>query len=42
MPKEIHNKLAKQARKMGMKGKKKDAYIYGTLNKLKKKYGVIK
>ena len=41
MPKEIHDKLVKQARKKGLKGKRKNAYIYGTLQKLKKKYGVV-
>mgnify|MGYP001577747363 CR=1 FL=1 len=41
MPKEIHDKLAKQARKKGFKGKRADKYIYGTLAKLRKKYGVM-
>ena len=37
MPKPIHNKLEKQANKKGLKGDRKNAYIYGTLNKLKGK-----
>ena len=41
MPKALEDKLKKQARKKGFKGKRKDAYIYGTLAKLKKK-GYIK
>lgn len=36
MPKEIHDRLAKQAKKKGLKGKKKGAYIYGTLAKIEK------
>jgi hypothetical protein len=34
MPKKVENKLAKQANKEGLKGKSKQAYIYGTMNKL--------
>ena len=37
MPKELHRKLAKQARKKGLKGKRRKAYIYGTMNKVKKR-----
>lgn len=37
MPKKIHDALKKQARKMGLLGDRRDAYIYGTLSKLKKK-----
>lgn len=37
MPKKIHDKLKKTAKKKGLKGKKADAYIYGTLNKIEKK-----
>lgn len=42
MPKEMHDKLAREAEKKGLKGKKKAAYIYGTLHKIeggKKKKG---
>ena len=36
MPKWLHNKLASAARKKHLKGKRKKAYIYGTMNKIKK------
>lgn len=36
MPKAIHDKLAKLARKEGLKGDSFDAYVYGTLAKIKK------
>jgi hypothetical protein len=35
MPKALEDKLKKQARKKGMKGKKADKYVYGTMQKLK-------
>lgn len=40
MPKEIHNKLAKQARKKGLTGKQYDKYVYGTMAQIeqRKKY----
>lgn len=34
MPKAAENKLRKEAEKKGLKGARKDAYIYGTLRKL--------
>lgn len=37
MPKALHRKLAKQASKQGLKGKSRDAYVYGTLKKVEKK-----
>jgi len=37
MPKELHRKLEKEAEKKGLKGKRKDAYVYSVLNKVKKK-----
>jgi hypothetical protein len=37
MPKAIHDKLAKEAASKGLKGERKNAYIYGTLNKIEKK-----
>ena len=37
MPKALHDKLARQARKQGLTGKRKDAYVYGTLNRIEKK-----
>lgn len=33
MPKELEKKLSKLAIKKNLKGKQKDAYIYGTLRK---------
>jgi len=33
MPKKLHRKLEKQARKKRLKGKRRDAYIYGTMQK---------
>jgi hypothetical protein len=36
MPKKEEAKLKKQARKKGLKGERADAYVYGTLNKIKK------
>jgi len=39
MPKKIHDKLAKQARKKGLSGKAKDRFIYGTMKKIEKKRG---
>jgi len=37
MPKKIHDKLAKQARKKGLSGKAKDRYVYGTMSRIEKK-----
>lgn len=37
MPKKIEEKLIKEAKKKGLKGKRRDAYIYGTLKKIEKK-----
>ena len=36
MPKKLHNKLVKSARKRGLTGERRDAYIYGTLGKANK------
>lgn len=36
MPKELHDTLAHQAAKKGLKGDRKDAYVYGTMNKIEK------
>jgi hypothetical protein len=33
MPKALHDKLAKQAAAQGLKGDRKDAYVYGTMRK---------
>jgi hypothetical protein len=37
MPKKMHERLEKQAHKKGLKGERKDAYVYGTMNKAKGK-----
>ena len=37
MPKELHRRLNKQASKKGLSGQRKRAYVYGTLNKTKKR-----
>jgi hypothetical protein len=34
MPAAAHRALEKEAKKKGLKGKRKDAYVYGTLNKI--------
>jgi len=36
MPKALHRKLARQATKQGLRGERRDAYIYGTMNKIEK------
>ena len=37
MPKREHAKIAKAADKLGLRGKKRDAYIYKTLNLIKER-----
>jgi hypothetical protein len=37
MPKKMHDALARQAAKKGLTGKRKDAYVYGTMAKAAKK-----
>lgn len=34
MPKLIHDKLVREALDKGLKGKRKNAYVYGTLSKI--------
>ena len=36
MPKELHDKLKRQAKKKGLKGKRAEKYVYGTLQKVEK------
>ena len=36
MPKAAHLALIKEAKKKGLKGKRKNTYIYGTLRKIEK------
>ena len=38
MPKALEDKLKKEARKKGLKGERFDAYVYGTMAKIKE-YG---
>jgi hypothetical protein len=37
MPKELHQKLAREASKKGLTGARRNAYIYGTLARIKKR-----
>jgi hypothetical protein len=37
MPKKAHRKLVSAAKKRGLRGERKKAYIYGTLRKLDSK-----
>lgn len=37
MPKKLEKSLMRRAGEMGLKGERKDAYVYGTLSKVKKK-----
>lgn len=37
MPKKLHKALARQASKKGLKGERRNAYVYGTLKKVEKK-----
>jgi hypothetical protein len=37
MPKELHRKLEHEAEKKGLKGERKDRYVYGTMKEIKKK-----
>lgn len=34
MPKKEHARLLRRAKKLGLTGKRKDAYVYGTLHKI--------
>lgn len=36
MPKALHDKLAREARRKGLKGERRDAYVYGTLARIEK------
>jgi len=36
MPKKLHEKLLREAKKKGLSGKRLDAYVFGTLEKIKK------
>jgi hypothetical protein len=39
MPAKLHRALKRAAAKKGLKGKRKNAYIYGTLKKVGKRTG---
>jgi hypothetical protein len=36
MPKKMEQSLMKRAREMGLKGERKNAYVYGTMAKMEK------
>jgi len=36
MPKKLHDQLARQAAKKGLKGDRRDAYVYGTMAHIEK------
>jgi hypothetical protein len=37
LPKKLHQKLARQAKKQGLTGERKNAYVFGTMAKVEKK-----
>lgn len=37
MPKKLEKKLIAEAKKKGLAGNRKDAYVYGTIQKIEKK-----
>jgi len=37
MPKKLEKKLIAEAKKKGLTGNRKDAYVYGTIQKIEKK-----
>lgn len=37
MPKAVHDRLLKEARKKGLTGKRKNAYVYGTLQRIEQR-----
>lgn len=38
MPKALHRKLEREASAKGLKGRRRDAYVYGTLAKVERKH----
>jgi len=36
MPKALHDKLRREAKKKGLTGERANAYVYGTMNKVEK------
>lgn len=39
MPKKMEQSLMRRAAEMGLKGERKDAYVYGTMAKMEKEKG---
>jgi len=37
MPKKLHEKLLREAKKKGLSGKRLDAYVFGTMQKIEKR-----
>lgn len=37
MPKKMHQKLLLSAKRLGLKGERKSAYVYGTMRKVEEK-----
>jgi len=37
MPKKLHKKLERQASKIGLTGKQKEKFVYGTLGKVERR-----
>ena len=37
MPKKLHRALSRSARKKGLKGRRRNAYVYGTMAKIKRR-----
>lgn len=40
MPEKLHRELTAQARKKGLSGPRRDAYVFGTMNRIKKRQGL--
>jgi len=38
MPKKLHDRLSREARRKGLTGEKFDAYVYGTMNKIESRH----
>lgn len=38
MPKALHDRLERQARKLSLTGDRHDAYLYGTMDRIEKKH----
>ena len=40
MPEKLHRELSPRAGKLGLAGDRRDAYVYGTMNKIEKRRGL--